>query len=64
MKTHAMSTRLKHLTAGIRSALATLALLMVTVAPALAGQGNFGNLGIAPPQSHFRGRTYSEWSGA
>ena len=64
MKTHDASTHQKHLTVGIQSSLAALALLMAAVAPALAGQGNLGNPGIAPPQSHFRGRTYSEWSAA
>ena len=46
-------------------ALAALTLLVTTLAPALAGPNNVGNLGnpsIAPPQSHFRGLTYSEWS--
>lgn len=50
-----------------RVLIAALALLLAGVAPALAGPGNVGNLGnpaIAPPQSHFRGLTYSEWSAA
>ena len=42
--------------------IAALALLVAGVAPALAGTGNVGNPGIAPPQSHFHGQTYSEWS--
>ena len=48
----------------LKSALAGLALLVAAAAPAMAGQGNLENPGIAPPQSHFRGRTYSEWSAA
>src|SRR5947207_14970671 len=43
------------------------ALLIALVAPALADSGQVGNLGnplIAPPHSHFRGLSYSEWSAA
>lgn len=46
------------------SALVAMALLLAVAPPAMAGQGNLGNPGIAPPQSHFRGHTYSEWSAA
>jgi len=46
----------------LKSAFAALALLVAAAAPAMAGPGNLDNPGIAPPQSHFRGRTYSEWS--
>ena len=48
----------------LRSALVAIALQLVAVTSAMAGPGNLGNPGIAPPQSHFRGRTYSEWSAA
>jgi len=64
MKTHTGSTHQSRLTGGIERALAAIALLLATAAPALAGQGNVGNPGIAPPQSHFRGQSYAEWSAA
>jgi hypothetical protein len=64
MNIHVTSKYHEHLTAGIRSALVALTLLVAAVVPALAGPGNLGNPGIAPPQSHFRGQTYSEWSAA
>jgi hypothetical protein len=57
----------KHLIAGITFALAALALLLAAVWPALASPNSVGNLGnpsIAPPQSHFRGLSYSEWAAA
>ncbi len=65
MENHIVQRHHKHLTGGIKAALAALAVLAVAVAPALADPskgGNLGNPGIAPPQSHFRGLTYSEWS--
>src|SRR5437870_5563800 len=64
MKTHVMSKHQRRLSAGLTSALVALAVLAAAVAPALAGPGNLGNPDIVPPQSHFRGRTYSEWSAA
>jgi hypothetical protein len=38
------------------------ALLLGVASPALAGQGNQGNPGILPPQSHPYGKSYGEWS--
>jgi hypothetical protein len=64
MKHHSICNRQRRITTRLTSALAGLALLAGAVAPALAGPGNLGNTAIAPPQSHFRGRTYSEWSAA
>jgi len=46
------------------SALVAIALLLGAVAPTVGAipPGNLGNPSIAPPQSSFRGHTYSEWS--
>ena len=37
---------------------------LAIVSHAMAGEGNVGNTQIAPPQSHFHGQTYGEWSAA
>lgn len=34
----------------------------VLVSGAWAGQGNAGNPGVVPPQAHYGGMTYAEWS--
>ena len=68
MTTHLTSIHQRHRTPGIGCALAALTLLLAaSVWPALAGPndgGNLGNPSIAPPQSHFRGLSYSDWAAA
>src|SRR2546428_7186033 len=44
--------------------LLAVSLILAAVAPLAGQEGNLGNPRIAPPQSHFRGHTYSEWSAA
>ena len=48
---------------GLKPALLASAILLLAAAlPALAGEGNAGNPGILPPQSHACGKTYADWS--
>lgn len=64
MKHDIPAARTHGLTRAMKFAVATLALLVGTVAPAAADRstaGNLGNPAIAPPQSHFRGLSYGEW---
>jgi hypothetical protein len=51
-------------TRGLLAAVAVLGLLLAAAPPAVAGQGNAGNPGVLPPQSHPHGATYGEWAGA
>jgi hypothetical protein len=41
-----------------------MALIVVTAIPSEAqqGKGNLGNPGVIPPQAHYNGMTYAEWS--
>jgi hypothetical protein len=63
MKTHNYTEISKALVKAIFALGALGALgIVASVAPAIAGQGNIDNPSIVPPQSSFRGHTYSEWS--
>lgn len=64
MKHHTEPTHRNRGINRLRVGLGVMVLVLGTVAPALAGQGNVGNPGIAPPQSYFRGQSYAEWSAA
>jgi hypothetical protein len=62
MKTPVMKKYQSYLSGGI-STLAALTMLLGVVTPAIGTpHGNSGNPLIAPPQSSFRGKNYSEWS--
>lgn len=61
MKTHNYTQASKKHISGVVS-LAVAALLLGNLGPAVGGQGNVNNPNIVPPQSHYRGQTYSEWS--
>jgi hypothetical protein len=62
MKNHIMSKHQKRRTPWLTATLAALAVLAAGVVSAPAGSGNLGNPDIVPPQSQFRGLSYSEWS--
>jgi len=47
---------------GFRSALIGMAMLVAAGSAVFAGNGNLGNPGIIPPQSHAHGTTYAEWA--
>ncbi len=64
MKTQVKSKVRLLVAVGLPLVVATLVLLLGMASPALAGGGNEGNPGIAPPQSHPYGKTYGEWSAA
>lgn len=58
-KAHKMKVRIPKLQ---NSRLAAAMLVLTTVAPIWAGQGNLGNAGVLPPQSHAFGKSSGEWT--